>query len=160
MSLAAEEAEDRGGEVSPWAVRAVRGLLIGKSDALFTQLFRYTLVGGLAFLLDFSLLAVLVEWARLPVLVAATIAFTAGLLANYALSVRWIFAQRRLRRPWLEFGLFAAIGVIGLGVNAATMFLFTSVLGVHYLIGKISSTVIVYLWNFIARKLALFSEAE
>jgi putative flippase GtrA len=159
MALATEGVGDRAGEVWPWAARAVRGLLVGKSDALLTQLFRYTLVGGLAFLLDFSLLAVLVEWARLPVLLAATIAFVGGLLANYALSVRWIFARRRLRRPWLEFGLFAVIGVIGLGVNAATMFLFTTVLGVHYMIGKISSTVVVYLWNFIARKLALFSEA-
>ena len=133
-------------------------LLKNKTDSTLIQLFRYTLVGGIAFLVDFGTLYALTEGAGLHYLVSAALSFCLGLLTNYSLSVVWVFQRRRLSSRWAEFGVFGLIGLVGLGFNELTIWLLTEKLGLHYLMSKIASTVCVYLWNFFARKFALFSK--
>lgn len=124
------------------------------------QLFRYTFVGGFAFLVDFGSLFLLTELAGLHYLISASLAFLLGLATNYTISVLWVFHESRFSSRWLEFALFAGIGVIGLGINDVSMGICTEWLGVHYLLSKLVSTVIVYLWNFFARKYLLFRGAK
>lgn len=131
-------------------------LLFGPATSPSVQLFRYTLVGGTAFVVDFSALTALVSIAGLHYLAAAAIAFLGGLLTNYALSVMWVFPERRVKSPLAEFGIFAGIGVLGLGINELTMWLLTSLAGLDYRASKLAAAVVVYVWNFTARKRALF----
>jgi putative flippase GtrA len=141
------------------ALRArLEALFRNQTDSTLVQLFRYTFVGGLAFLVDFGALYALTEGAGLHYLVSAALSFGLGLLTNYGLSVAWVFPRRRLRSRWAEFGLFGLIGLVGLGFNEVAIWLLTEKLGLHYLMSKIASTGGVYLWNFFARKLALFSK--
>jgi len=127
-----------------------------KTDNIFFQLIRYTFVGGLAFLIDFGALYILTEFAHFHYLLSAGIAFILGLLTNYLLSIRWVFATRIIRDKKLEFIIFAVIGLIGLGLNELFLWIFTDLLEIHYLVSKILTTMLVYLWNFFARKLILF----
>lgn len=141
------------------ALRArLDALFRDKTDSTLVQLIRYTFVGGIAFLVDFGTLYALTEGAGLHYLVSAALSFGLGLLTNYGLSVAWVFQRRRLRSRWAEFGVFGLIGLVGLGFNEVTIWLLTEKLGLHYLMSKIASTVCVYLWNFFARKFALFSK--
>ncbi len=59
-----------------------------------------------------------------------------------------------------EFAGFAAIGVAGLGLNEAILWMTTEAAGFHYLISKIIATAVVFLWNFAARKYLLFHEKK
>ena len=127
-----------------------------KTDNTFFQLIRYTFVGGLAFLIDFGALYILTEFDHFHYLLSAGIAFILGLLTNYLLSIRWVFATRIIRDKKLEFIIFAVIGLIGLGLNEFFLWTFTDLLDIHYLVSKILTTMLVYLWNFFARKLILF----
>ena len=113
-------------------------------------------MGGVAFVCDFGALYALTEFAGLHYLISASLSFLLGLGVNYALSVLWVFSRRALQSRWVEFGIFAAVGVVGLALNALFMWLFTDVAGFHYLVSKIGSTVLVFLWNFAARKISLF----
>ena len=133
-------------------------LFRNKTNSTLVQLFRYTLFGGGAFLVDFGALFALTEGAGLHYLVSAAIAFCLGLLTNYGLSVIWVFPRRRLRSRWAEFGVFGLIGLIGLGFNELIMWGLTEKVGFHYLLSKIASAVCVYLWNFFARKVTLFTK--
>ncbi len=135
----------------------VRRLLCGDTDDTFVQLFRYTFVGGLAFVVDFASLFAFTEFLGIHYLVSAALAFVLGLTTNYLLSLAWVFSRRRMAKPMVEFLIFAAIGVIGLGMNEAILWLLTGLAGVHYLVSKLVSTAVVYLWNFFARKYVLFS---
>jgi putative flippase GtrA len=47
--------------------------------------------------------------------------------------------------------------VVGLGLNHFFMWFFTEQVGLLYLISKLISAVLVYLWNFLVRKYALFN---
>ena len=51
---------------------------------------------------------------------------------------------------------FAAIGVVGLALNDALIWLFTDCIGTHYMFSKIVAAAMVYLWNFFARKYLVF----
>ena len=123
---------------------------------LLGQLLRYGVVGGIAFLVDYGSLWALTEWCGLHYMWSAAIAFVLGLTCNYLLSTLWVFGESKIRSPWAEFLAFAVIGVVGLGLNELIMYLCQDVLSIHYMIGKIISTVIVFFWNFLARRFLLF----
>ncbi|MCD4693347.1 MAG: GtrA family protein [Calditrichales bacterium] len=132
-------------------------LLKNQTNNTLIQLFRYTFVGGFAFIVDFSLLVILTEFCGVHYLISTAIALTIGLSINYCLSVIWVFDKRKLANKSIEFTLFAIIGIIGLDLNELFIWLFTEFAGFHYLISKIISTAIIYLWNFFARKFILFN---
>ncbi len=132
-------------------------LLKNETNNTLIQLFRYTFVGGFAFIVDFSLLFALTELMGIHYLISAAIALTAGLIINYFLSILWVFDKRKLVNKSIEFTLFAVIGIVGLGLNELFIWVFTEFAGLYYLLSKIVSTGIVYLWNFFARKYTLFN---
>ncbi len=133
------------------------GLARGHTDSTRVQLLRYVVVGGVAFVVDWGLLALLTECAGLYYLVSATISFIAGLAMNYALSTTWVFGCGTMQNKWAEFAVFALIGIVGLVLNNVFLWLFTDVVGVHYLISKVVVAAVVMLWNFFARKFILFN---
>jgi len=134
----------------------MRKLLLAKTESTAIQLFRYTFVGGFAFVIDFGLLFSLTEYLKVYYLIAAAISFSVGVFVNYFLSVTWVFSAHSLSSKTAEFTIFVLIGIGGLGLNELFIWLFTSVCGIYYLMSKLMSTVFVYLWNFFARKYLLF----
>lgn len=134
----------------------LRSLLLNPTNALGSQFFRYLITGGIALVADFAILYLLTRFADVHYLVSAIAAFLIGLLINYELSSRWVFSHRTVRNRAAEFGIFAAVGVIGLGLNELGLWLLSGTGGVHYLRAKAMTTAIVFLWNFGARKVALF----
>jgi putative flippase GtrA len=136
--------------------RVLRSLFWQKTDHALLQLFRYTCVGGIAFLVDISSLFVLTEYSGVYYLVSAAIAFLIGLITNYSASVIWVFSRRGIQSRFLEFVAFSLIGLVGLGLNEFFLWLFTEKMAIHYLFSKIISAVLVYLFNFSFRKFMLF----
>ena len=136
----------------------IQSVFKGKTNSTFLQLFRYTFVGGFAFLVDFGTLFILTEYFIIHYLVSAAIAFIFGLTINYLLSVKWVFNSRVMENRLLEFLLFALIGLVGLGLNELFLWILTDILLIYYLLSKIITTFIVYFWNFFARKLLLFNK--
>lgn len=129
-----------------------------KRSNLSAQFFRYFVVGGVAFAVDFALLYLLTEFARLYYLFSASLAFVAGVAVNYALSVTWVFNHRSIDNRMHEFAIFAVIGMLGLVFNAALIWFFTELAGLHYLGSKVVAAALIFLFNFGARKALLFSE--
>lgn len=123
---------------------------------IYVQLFRYTIVGGLAFIVDFSSLFIFTEFLNIYYLISAALAFSLGLTTNYFLSISWVFDKRSLQNRYAEFFAFAGIGLVGLLLNEFFIWFFTEIALFHYLISKIISTFFVYAWNFAVRKQMLF----
>jgi putative flippase GtrA len=89
-------------------------------------------------------------------LVSAALGFTLGLLTVYLLSIRWVFATRRIQNSHHELMLFTLIGIGGLGVNELGMYFLTEILLLHYMFSKLVVSFLVFTWNFGARKFMLF----
>jgi len=120
------------------------------------QLLKTVVASQAAFWLDFGILALLTEAAGLHYLVSAAFAFLAGTTLSYALSVVWVFDTRRVASKAVEYALFVLVGVVGLGLNEALLWVFTEPLGLHYLVSKVVAATLIFGWNFGARKLLLF----
>jgi len=127
-----------------------------KSSSLRTEVFRSIIVSGVSFLFDFGLLYLLTDVFHLFYLFSAIISYGIGMVVNYLLSIKWAFGRRSMTSRMAEFTIFIVIGVAGMGINALILWLWQGVLGLHYLLGRIISAVIGYIWKFVARKLALF----
>lgn len=136
--------------------QVVRSRVLSKDDSFIGQLFRYTIVGGFAFVVDFGSLVLLTSVFHVYYLYSAALAFILGLSTNYALSVTWVFSRRTLSSRYAEFVIFAWTGIIGLGLNELIMWLFTDIAHQHYTVSKIVSTFLVFSWNFLSRKFILF----
>ena len=130
------------------------------TDNLFIQIFRYLFSGGVAFIVDFSLLYVLTDVCDVYYLLSTIISFIIGLIITYLFSISWVFNQRKLNNRLFEILIFSIIGGIGLLLTTFFIWLFTDILHVHYLISKIVTTIIVFVWNFIAKKYILFTKKE
>ena len=135
---------------------AIDKLIKNQTDRTHIQFFRYIFVGGAAFIVDFASLFIFTDIFGVYYLTSAAIAFILGLIANYILSIRWVFNKRSLDNMWSEFAIFAVIGIIGLGLNELIIWLFTDYVGLFYLVSKIIAAALILFWNFFARKFTLF----
>jgi putative flippase GtrA len=116
----------------------------------------YAAVSVCGLLVDIATLFILVHHFSWGYLAAAITSFSTGLLIGYALSVTLVFDYRRLKDQRLEFASFAAIGAIGLAINAAVISFGVKYLGLHYLIAKCGAAGFTFIWNFVARRQMLF----
>ena len=140
--------------------RWVNKLFVEPTENVILQLFRYGFVGGAAFVVDYATLFVLTNNVGVQYLWSAAIAFVLGLVANYLLSISWVFRNRGDLSRWQEFLFFAVIGVVGLGFNELIMYACTDLMHIHYMVSKLVSTAIVFFWNFFARKYLLFTKKK
>lgn len=132
-------------------------LFRGRTPNLWVQLFRYFVSGASAVIVDASLLALLTElFGEGLLLLWTALSFSVGLLVTYLFSILWVFDSRNLDSRAAEMTVFALIGVVGLGLTEMLMWLFAGRLGLHYLISKGITVVLVFIWNFVAKKTLLF----
>lgn len=124
---------------------------------LLSQAAGYIGASALAFVADISILAVLVSGFDLPYLVAAAISFMAGTVVVYWLSIRHVFDYRRLQDWRPEFSVFAGLGLAGLAVNLAAMYVLVSVTGLHFLLAKVGAAACTFAVNFLLRRWVLFT---
>ena len=126
-----------------------------KTKNLLLQMFKFLLVGGLAFIIDYVTLIICKEVFNIHVLVSAAIAFTVSVIINYILSVTWVFDVDETKSKKKNFITFIVFSIIGLGLTELIMWFGVDILKISYLIVKIIATAIVMVFNFVTRKLFL-----
>lgn len=126
-----------------------------KIKHLFQQILRFGVVGGAAFVIDFGVLAALVELAHWNELLAAAVSFTVSVVFNYVLSIFWVFDVDREKSAARNFVLFVVLSIVGLGLTELIMWVMLDKLGIFYLLSKVVATGIVMVYNFITRKIFL-----
>ena len=116
---------------------------------------RYFLASLAALALDVAVLHLAAAWMHY--LLAASLGFGVGAGAIYLLCTRWVFGRRKLAgKAPVEFSAFVAIGLAGLALNDFVIFLAVDRLGLALLTAKAMAAGASFLFNYTARKLALF----
>lgn len=130
---------------------------MGALSKLFRETFAYGLVSVVALGVDTSVLYSLVTWAGWHYLAAAMVAFAAGASVAYALSVRFVFPVHKLRNRYAEFISFVTLGLAGLAVNTAALFLAKSAVGLGLITAKLLAAGCTFATNFTLRRQLLFT---
>lgn len=122
---------------------------------IFKQLLKFGVVGGIAFIIDYSVLFICTEFIGIYYLVSSLISFLVSTIFNYIASIRWVFDVNQEKSKQKNFVLFLVFSVIGLGLNQIIMWFGVDILHVYYMLVKIGATAIVMVFNFITRKIFL-----
>lgn len=80
-----------------------------------TQFLKFLLIGGTATLVQFSMLALLVELLMLNPILSSATSYLAGAVVNYWANYKYTFASRAKHKETLP--KFCTTAAIGLGVN-------------------------------------------
>lgn len=124
---------------------------------LLREFVLYGIVSAVAFVADFTTLALLVEAGGWPYLPAAAIAFVFGSLIAWMLSVRYVFRYRRIDDRRVEAATFVVLGLAGLAANMALLAAGVEWLGLHYLLAKMAAGACTIFLNFALRRVVLFT---
>ena len=121
-------------------------------NKLFKQLLKFGLVGVIAFLIDFSLFALLTK-IGINYLIAQVISFSISLAFNYWASIKWVFDAKRQTSK--EAIIFIVLSIIGLGINELLLYIGVDKFKFNELIVKLFATAVVMIYNLITRKLII-----
>jgi len=124
---------------------------------LTVEFFRYFCASLAGLGVDFSLYTGLTALMGWHYLASAAAGFAAGVVAVYLLSIFWVFTDRRYHNRAQEFSLFVVIGMAGLALTEFVLYVFTDLAGLDYRASKVVAAGCVFTFNFICRKLFLFS---
>ncbi len=133
----------------------MRKILFGKTQNSLFQFIRYLFVGGFAAIIDTACLYLLHTYLNMNHFAAAAVGFSAGLVANYVISIAWVFDSSGKMKE--EFALFAMIGITGLAWTELILWLTINQIGLHILAGKAIALGLVLIWNFGMRKKFVFA---
>ncbi len=125
----------------------------------FPQLLGYLLVAVVAAAVDAGLLWLMVSRLDVHYTFAAAVSFTAGLLVNFALARSFVFQASRLGF-WAELSSYAVIGVAGVLLTELILFLTFGLLGLPLLPAKAIALVLVFFWNFLARRRLVYRDIK
>lgn len=126
-----------------------------KQKKIIIQIFKFGIVGGIAFVIDYSIMVFCKEVLHFNVLLSAFFGFTISVIYNYIASVKWVFDVEKEKSKTKNFIIFVIFSVIGLLLTELIMWLGTDVIKISYLIVKVLATIIVMIFNFITRKIFL-----
>lgn len=146
---------------------------------LFGEIMRFVLVGGLATVVDFLAMGVTLylfdpslypsffnafygggEPTLLANCFGTGIGFLVGLMANYLLSVIFVFNEKGNSKSLKGFIIFAIFSAIGLGIHILGMYLLNGLLNLNQWLVKIFLTLVVLVYNYLTRKFLIFKKAN
>lgn len=125
------------------------------------EFIRYVFVGGTAFILDFGTMCIFKEliFAGEHLFIAVFLGYLVGLTYNFLFSNWYVFKngfEKIKGKEITAFIICAVIGLVGLILTEALMYLFVNLLSIWYVFAKMIAAGIVLFWNYLARKIILY----
>lgn len=132
------------------------------------QIFKFIIVGGISFLVDFLVYTIMCNVLYIHYIIAGIAGFVVSVIVNYVLSMRFVFVSKEDMRKDKEFAIFVLLSLLGMLLNSIILYLCIDIV-YHYwlwlsqvisektmnLIAKIIATFIVMVYNFVTRKIFL-----
>lgn len=123
---------------------------------------KFAVVGGIGAVVDFTVLNVLVFVFGVPKFYANIVSVICAIISNFTWNRLWTFPESQEHKLHSQFGKFALVNLIGLGINqlvflSADQFIFEPLFAPHKTISlnlaKAAAIGVVLFWNFGANRL-------
>lgn len=122
---------------------------------LFAQIFKFVIVGGISFVVDFVVYALMCNVLYIHYIIAGIAGFSISVIVNYILSMKFVFQSKENVRKDKEFIVFVVLSLIGMLLNSLVLFVCIDLIFMDNIIAKIIATAIVMVYNFVSRKIFL-----
>ena len=114
------------------------------------QFLRYGLSGSAAALTHLAILALLVELAASPPVLASVAGFAGATVVNYTLQHRFVFG-RSSGHGWY-FPRYVAVTMLTMGLNTLLFWFLTAAVGVYYLASQLITIGLIVPLNFVVNR--------
>lgn len=142
------------------------------------EIIRFVIVGGIATVIDYLVMGIVLylfnpslyphfynvwigkigEPTVLATIVGTGLGFCVSLVANYLLSVFFVYEEKGNSKSAKGVLLFVVLSVIGLLINMLGMWIGYDLCHINEWITKIIMTLLVLVYNYVTRKLFIFKE--
>lgn len=119
------------------------------------QFCRFSVVGVVAFLIDYGLLFVFTDMLYMHYLLSSMLSFSVATTFNYVYSTKYVFECKEEQNKAGQFTVFLLLSACGLLLNSMLMKTLVENMEIHYMYAKLFSAVVVSIWNFASRKIFL-----
>ena len=114
------------------------------------QFSRFTGVGFVSAIGHYGLLIGLVQGFGVAAVPASAAGALLGAIINYAMNYRFTFrSSKRHKEAIIKF---AVVAVVGLILNTFFMWIGVKLIGAHYLLSQLVTTVLVLIWSFFGNR--------
>lgn len=123
---------------------------------LLVQLIQYSFVGGIAALVEWTsyfLFDTVLHWHYL---LATVLSFLIATFVNWAVGRCTMFRNAEKNGTIGEILQIYFVSGIGLLLNLVLMYVFVAMMGIPGVFAKIAATGVVFIWNFISRKVFIY----
>lgn len=126
------------------------------------QFLSYFGVGGVSAIVEWAVFSFLIYFFNTPYMFAATFSFVVSTTTNWYLGKKLTFKESKAYQGKTSKEVFLVffVSAIGLGFNLILMYWFVDILGMASnmlkTVAKIVSTGIVFMWNYLSRKLWVY----
>ena len=114
----------------------------------------YGVVGGLATLVEWGFFRLFSLSLSLHYVLSTTIAYIISTFANWGFGKLLLFREKQ--NVWKELGRIYLTAIVGWLLNLLIMWLLVDLLRLPEMPAKIVATGLVFIWNFLIRKLVIY----
>lgn len=125
----------------------------------YKNLSKFTVVGAVNTIIDFSVFWVLLDLVGTHHVLAHVGAFFVALANSFYFNAIWTFKNLQKERLWRQVFRFLIIGLIGLALSTLTIYILTPVLGNEYT-AKIVAMFVSFSWNYVGSWLFVFKDTD
>ncbi|MCJ7668202.1 MAG: GtrA family protein [Anaerolineae bacterium] len=134
--------------------------LVANHRKLVERFIKWSVVGTIGAVVDYTILIALVERVGLYALIAQAVSFTCAVVNNYILNRTWTFGDIKHKGPAVQFTQFFIVSILGLLPRTVIMYILLEWLGMWYRVAWAIAIIVVLIWNFFANLVWTFREAE
>ena len=125
-------------------------------DKYMGGLFGYLIVGGLATIVEWAGFWLFSEKLSIEYLLATALAFAISTFANWLFGRLLVFRGKQQQSLLREILSVYLASIVGLLLNLIIMFLLVQLLGAEKMSAKMATTVLVFTYNYLVRKLIIY----
>ena len=125
-------------------------------DKSMQGLFGYLIVGGLATVVEWAGFWLFSEKMGIAYLPATALAFAISTFANWLFGRLLVFRGKQQQSFLREILSVYLASIVGLLLNLIIMFLLVQLLGAEKMSAKMATTVLVFMYNYLVRKLIIY----
>ena len=115
---------------------------------------KFTVVGGINTVIDFSAFYLLFEVFGIGFVIAHIGAFSVAVINSFVFNAIWTFKNLKRGQLFKQVAMFLVIAVFGLGLSTLTIYLCAPYMNIY--LAKIAAMAVSLVWNYVGSWLFVF----